>query len=969
MASPSWIRIKQVVDAALDRPPDERSALVLRMCGDDHALRTEVLSVLAAIDQAGAFIEEPAYQALAGSSSPPISGMSDLQPRVLNAGDSLGHYRVVGMLGAGGMGEVYRARDAKLNRDVALKILPDVFATNPDRLTRFRREAQLLASLNHPNIGHIYGLEDGAAPHALVLELVEGPTLADVIAPGERRSGAVLGIHDALRVALQIAEALEAAHEQGIVHRDLKPANIKVRPDGVVKVLDFGLARAFDPAPVSIAEAMESPTMTSPANMTDSGVILGTAPYMSPEQARGKVVDKRTDIWAFGCVLFEMLAGRRPFDGETSSDTVAAILAHQPAWTALPAATPARVRRLLQRCLEKDAKHRLRDIGEARIEIDQVMRESEKAGTTAPLGRRLTRWSLLTAGLVLLLAGVYAVFGVWRSRPTGPLQYTQITDFSDSATAPSLSPDGRMVTFIRGGSYFQSAGQIYVRLLPNGEAVRLTNDPRPKFAPVFSPDGSRIAYSLIDAGSWDTWTVPALGGQPARLLPNASGLTWMNDGRVLFSEIKSGMHMGIVTATEVRADSREIYFPEHTRAMAHFSYASPDRKWVLIVEMGPGGGFTQPCRLVPFDGSSTGRLVGPRGRCLSAAWSPDGRWMYFGAAVDNRSHLWRQAFPDGAPEQITFDPTEEEGIAVAPDGNSLVTSVGGERSAVWIHDKTGDRQITTEGNARSPRFSRDGRYVFYLHGETLPASELRRVDLTNGNSETVLPGWTMGFYEVSSDATEVVFASRQKTAEPSIWLASLDRRSPPREIVRGGDQASFGPDGTLIFREMNRDANYLARINGDGSGRQRLMSAPIVNKSIVSPDGEWVVVNWAATGNAEGRGPAGNRVETAAIPLRGGAPRTICSYNCLPAFSWSPDRRFVHIGGGAPTVIRTAVVPLPPGQMLPDVPASGVKPTEVFQLPGVRVIDQLAAIPGPDASTYLFMKTELRRNLFRIGLR
>jgi eukaryotic-like serine/threonine-protein kinase len=967
MASPSWIRIKAVVDAALDRPPDERSAVVLRMCGDDGTLRDEVLSVLAAIDQAGAFIEEPAGHLLAASDSLAISGMSDLRPRVLHAGDSLGPYQVVELLGAGGMGEVYRARDAKLNRDVALKILPDAFATDPDRLTRFRREAQLLASLNHPNIGHIYGLEDGAAPHALVLELVEGLTLADVIAPGGRRSAAAPGVHDALRIALQIAEALEAAHEQGIVHRDLKPANIKVRPDGVVKVLDFGLARAFDPTPASVTEAMESPTMTSPANMTDSGVILGTAPYMSPEQARGKVVDKRTDIWAFGCVLFELLAGRRPFDGETSSDTMAAILAHEPDWTALPAATSPRLRGLLQRCLEKDSKRRLRDIGDARIEIEHVIGELEIAGTAASRGRRLARWTVLTAGVVLVLAGVYAISGVWQSRPIGPLQYTPITDFSDSATAPSLSPDGRMVTFIRGGSFFQSRGQIYVKLLPNGEAVRLTNDPRPKFAPVFSPDGSRVAYSLIDAGSWDTWTVPVLGGQPARILPNASGLTWMNDGRVLFSEIKSGMHMGIVTATEVRADSREIYFPEHERAMAHFSYASPDRKWVLIVEMGPGGGFTEPCRLVPFDGPATGRLVGPRGRCLSAAWSPDGRWMYFCAVVDNRAHLWRQAFPNGEPEQITFDPTEEEGVAVAPDGNSLVTSVGGERSAVWIHDETGERQITSEGNARLPRFSRDGRHVFYLQGDSLPTSELRRIDLASGNSDNVLPGWTMAFYEVSPDATEVAFASRQRTKELSIWLASLDRRSPPREVIRGGDQASFGPNGTLIFREITRDANYLSRVNRDGSGRQRLMSTPIVNKSVVSPDGEWVIVNWAGTGQDVARGP--RRVETVAIPLRGGAPRRICAYNCLPAFAWSSDRRFVHIGGGDPTVTRTAVIPLPPGQSLPPFPPSGITPAEAFQWPGGRVIEQLAAVPGPDASTYLFQKTELRRNLFRIQLR
>ena len=975
MASPSWIRIKEVVDAALDRPPDERSALVLRLCGDDGALRAEVLSVLAAIDQAGAFIEEPACHVLAASDSLGISGMSDLQPRVLHPGDSLGPYQVVELLGAGGMGEVYRARDAKLNRDVALKILPDAFATDPDRLTRFRREAQLLASLNHPNIGHIYGLEDGAAPHALVLELVEGATLADVIAPGGRRSAAALGIHDALRIALQIAEALEAAHEQGIVHRDLKPANIKVRPDGLVKVLDFGLARAFDPAPASITEAMESPTMTSPANMTGSGVILGTAPYMSPEQARGKVVDKRTDTWAFGCVLFEMLAGRRPFDGETSSDTMAAILAHEPDWTALPAATPARLRGLLQRCLEKDVKRRLRDIGEARIEIEQLTSESGK-GTVVPRHRSAKRWTAVAAGLVLLLAGVIAFVSMSRSRPPGPLQYTQLTDFSDSATAASLSPNGQMITFIRGGPYFSNPrqiGQIYVKLLPNGEAVRLTNDALVKFAPVFTPDGSRVAYSVVDRGSWDTCAVPVLGGQPARILPNASGLTWIGPGRVLFSEIKSGQHMGIVTATDVRAESREIYFPAHERAMAHYSYASPDHKWILIVEMGPGGGFSQRCRLVPFDGSSHGRLVGPDGPCRSAAWSPDGRWMYFGAFVNERSHLWRQAFPEGTPEQITFDPTDEEGVAVAPDGQSLVTSVGKERQSVWIHDEAGERQLTWEGSARLPRLSQDGRYVYYLQGDLVFNSVLHRVELASGNSEQVLPGWSMGNYDISRDGLELVFGTRRRGGDLEIWLASLDRGYPPRPVTRGGDQPSFGPNGTVILRQQEKNANYLYRISRDGSGGERVLSRPILNKGSVSPDGEWVIVNRAMT--VEDMAEVGNRyaesggrlLETVAVSLRDGAATRICAFNCLSNSSWSLDGKLVYAatpqGGG------TMVLPVAAGRSLPDLPESGIAPDAgAIVVPGARVIER-AAMPGLTASSYVFQKTEIRRNLFRIELR
>jgi serine/threonine protein kinase/Tol biopolymer transport system component len=964
MPNSSWPRVKQVIESALEQPAAERSAFVRQACGDDRALCAEVESLLAAMDQAGSFAERPAIQSLSVTDLGVSSAYSSPADAAVEPGTSIGPYTIVELVGAGGMGQVYRARDAKLNRDVALKILPVAFAADPDRLARFRREAQVLASLNHPNIGHIFGLEDGTAPPALVLEFVEGSTL-DGILRAQGPGPLALGLADALPIARQIAEALEAAHEQGVVHRDLKPANVKVRPDGLVKVLDFGLARALDQdaSRATAAEAVESPTMTGRHGMTDSGMILGTAPYMSPEQARGKVVDKRADIWAFGCVLFEMLTGRRPFDGETSSDTIAAILGREPDWAALPAATPASLRGLLQRCLEKDAKRRLRDIGDARIEIERLISESGKGAVSAPRGRSVTRWAVLAAALVLLPGGIYAVWSVSRSRPLGPLRYTQITDFSNSATAASLSPDGRMVTFIRGGTYFQSRGQIYVKLLPNGEPKQLTDDPRIKFAPVFTPDGSRIAFSMID-GSWDTWTVPVLGGEPpSRLLPNASGLTWLDDTRVLYSEMKTGRHMGIVTSTNVRADSREIYLPEHQRAMAHYSYASSDRKWVLIVEMGPGGAFTQPCLLVPFDGRSAARVIGPSGACRSAAWSPDGRWMYFGALVNGHSHLWRQAFPNGAPEQITFDPTEEEGVTVAPDGNSLVTSVGEERTAIWIHDGAGDRQITSEGSARLPQVSADGRRVFYQR-----RTELMQVELASGRSVSLLPGVPVtGFgYDVSADGSEVAFASRVGNRS-AIWLAFVDRRSPPREVTHFGDQVSFGANGALVFRQSEGNANYVYRINRDGSGRERLTSAPILSKGPVSPDGEWVIVNRASPGEEPRAGAGGDRIETVAVPTRGGAPRRVCAFDCLPGARWSADGTQLYFSDGQTS---TAILPVPRGQSFPELPASGLNaPADMIAFPGARAINQTALIASVSDSTYVFLKTEARRNLFRIDLR
>src|SRR5215467_6722612 len=307
------------------------------------------------------------------------------------------------------MGEVYRARDTKLNRDVALKILPEAFTLDADRIARFRREAQVLASLNHPNIAAIYGFEDSGGTHALVLELVEGPTLADRIAKGP------VPLDEASPIAKQIADALEAAHEQGIIHRDLKPANIKLRDDGTVKVLDFGLAKALEPASANSPALTASPTITTPAQMTGVGMILGTAAYMSPEQAKGRPADKRSDIWAFGCVLYEMLTGKRAFDGDDVSDTLAAVLRGEPDWSALPRDTPTPLRTLLRRSLQKDRTRRLPDIGVARLEIDEAGSDGSAgaaaAPTIEPTSMRARRSLTLTA--VTVAAAAVSALVVW----------------------------------------------------------------------------------------------------------------------------------------------------------------------------------------------------------------------------------------------------------------------------------------------------------------------------------------------------------------------------------------------------------------------------------------------------------------------------------------------------------------------------------------------------------------------------
>ena len=490
MTPERWQQVAGLYEEVLARPPEERAEYLARQSGDDLDLRTQVGSLLAHADRP-VLVDQSVWEAADGLID------VDLQP-ALPEGYEIGPYRVGRLLGIGGMGHVYRARDTKLQRDVALKILPDAFVQDPDRVARFTREARVLASLNHTNIGTIYGFENSDHIHALVLELVDAPTLEDRIARG------ALPFDEAIAIARQIVDALEATHAVGIVHRDLKPANIKVREDVVVKVLDFGLAKlqpSYQPAdgePESSERLPSapslSPTSESRPEITTAGGIVGTAAYMSPEQARGTACDKRSDIWAFGCVLYEMLAGKRAFAGRDVADTIASIIEREPDWDAIHH-VPAPLQRLLTRCLQKDRKRRLADIADARFDFDDAHappREEEHSRLSQHATRKgRVAWALSGAGVAAVLT---VSLMVWF-RPAAEAPETRLeitTPATDDPLSLAVSPDGRKVVFVAAGERDASA-QLWLRPLAANTAMPLPNTTGETF-PFWSSDSKSVAF-------------------------------------------------------------------------------------------------------------------------------------------------------------------------------------------------------------------------------------------------------------------------------------------------------------------------------------------------------------------------------------------------------------------------------------------------------------------------------------------
>jgi Tol biopolymer transport system component len=847
-------------------------------------------------------------------------------------------YRFERELGRGGMAAVYLAHDLKHQRAVAVKVLHPEFAGTAFA-ERFFREIRFAAGLTHPNILPLHDSGEADGQLFYVTPYLEGESLRAWL---DRERRLPLGV--AVALASEIADALDYAHRRGVIHRDIKPENILIS-EGHAIVADFGIATALAPP--------------DGFRLTSTGLVLGTPRYMSPEQALGDRVDGRSDIYSLACVLAECLIGDSPSTSATPAMGATDAKGFARRLQAAQPAAPRHVVAALQRGLSLNPNERYAQAGDfKRALLPSDRRRGRRVGV-----------ALGGAAAVLLVLALVQRRGSTPNARAQP-EYTALTNFAESATSPSLSRDGRMLAFIRGESSFFGPGQVYVKVLPDGEPVQLTNDQLPKMAPKFSRDGARVTYTALSTEGWETWVVPVHGRQePRRFISNAEGLTWIDSaGGLLYSEVTGrDVQMAIVTSSESRTQHRVVYMPPETE-MAHRSYLSPDRRNVLLVQMSYFS--WMPCRLLPFDGSSLGTHVGPQpAQCTDAAWSPDGQWMYFTANAGSGFHVWRQRFPNGKPEQVTFGVTEEEGIELAPDGRSLVTSIGMRTSTIWVHDEKGDRQITSEGYGMLPALSADGKKLYYLLREggatSYVSGGLWVADLATGDRQRLLPDFLMQAYDVSHDGTRVVFVASNDTARSSLWIAALDQRSPPRRLLPNDAlQVFFGAPGEVIFAARTQDNNFVYRIKEDGTGLQQI--SPTSNLFEVSPDGQWLAL-WLPGASAE-------LVNATWVhPVAGGAPILICGQcGATPSFergpwpspvSWSPDGRFLYLDlfGAA------YAIPLRRGEALPRIPAGGFKTSaDVAALRAARLIPQEHLFAGPRPELYAFTKVSIQRNIYRV---
>jgi serine/threonine-protein kinase len=847
MNSERFHRVEELYHSARELEPAEREAFLARACRGDAQLRREVESLLAQDVLIGP-MEQPPLEVAANL-------LADATVTQVAVGTQLGAYRIEAPVGAGGMGEVYQAHDTKLGREVAIKILPAEFAHDADRLSRFQREAKMLAALNHPNIATIHGLERSNSTHYLVMELVPGETLAERI----KRDGA-LPIEEALKIAVQIAEAFEAAHEKGIIHRDLKPANVKVTPEGRVKVLDFGLAKAF--AGDSGLDLSNGPTLT--AMGTEEGKILGTPAYMSPEQARGKPVDKRTDIWAFGCVLYELLTGKRAFRGETTQDTVAAILERAPDWQVLPATAPTQIHELLRRCLQKDKTLRLRDAGDVRIEIHEALTDpSEKPPAAAALkGRRQTLlWSIASSLAVAIVVAIAA----WNLKPAPRLPVTRLTmslppgERLDTGRAIAISPDGTRLVYAAGPNNVTT--QLYIRAMDGLEA-RPVPGTEGGHNPFFSPNGQWIGFTTLGK----LMKVSTNGGATVSLAAFTPGeffdASWSSQGKIAFATLTTGPLQEISDAggnpqplTRLEKGEQGHRWPEFLPGgtgvlFAAVSGVSTTPK--LVAQSLTTGARRDLLQAGIFPRYAlSGHVVYAQGTNLMAVPFDPQRLAVKGAAVPvvesvlpgqyGFSSTGLLVYVPGsafvAPlklvwvdrkgtEQIVAAPAHNYVVPrISPDGQRVAVNIEEADSQIWLYDLSRDTltRLTFEGSANlAPLWTPDGKRIAFKgtgnrlfwqpadgsgNAEALTSSELAANNVPASWSPN---GQVLAFMGVNPATGFQIFTLSLRDGKPQPFVRTPSFETAPR----------FSPDGHFIAYvsdESGRFEIYVRPYPGPGS--------------------------------------------------------------------------------------------------------------------------------------------------------
>jgi Tol biopolymer transport system component len=879
MTPERWQQVKELFQSALKHAPSQRTAFLDQACAGDEELRKEVESLIASHEKTGSFIDAPAIAAAAQLLA---EGKPELTP-----GQRIGHYKILSLLGAGGMGEVYLAQDTKLGRDIALKLLPAQFITDGNRLRRFEQEARTASALNHPNVCVIHEVGDTAeGRNYIAMEYVDGETLRQVM------TGRRMGLDEVFEVAVQVASGLAAAHKVGIVHRDIKPENVMIRRDGYVKVLDFGLAKLTE------QDATDVGAPAPPRVKTDTGVVMGTSSYMSPEQARALTVDARTDIWSLGVVLYEMVTGRPPFEGATTSDVIVSILEREPPPLArLSPKAPAELQRIITKALQKDREARypavkdtLHDLKTLKqeLELEAKLGQSLQSGSSdtgmvaakavGPAIHPRSRWRtnhLIGWAVVLTIA---IVSGVWfypsrtskDSASSGPesllppMKVVPFTSFPGKETWPAVSPDGKQIAFIWNGATGDNF-DVYVKLVGAGEPLRLTTHPGKETSPAWSPDGKHIAFTRSYQGQNAIYTISALGGSERQLLQLVleSGshgrdpmVVWSADGRSLAFPDRSSPdeNPSIFLLSVDSLEKRRLTTAPAQYFGDWFPAFSPDGKTLAFIRWSSGP--TGDIYLVSVDGGEPRRLTFEDAWISGLDWTPEGGSIVFAASRGGRLRLWRISVSGGTPEPLKG----VDDVSRSPWGYS------------------------------PPSISRHGHQLAYV--QSLDDSNIWRIEVPNskvrGNPPTKLISSTMldQGAQYSPDGKRIVFEST-RSGFYEIWVCDSDGTNTIQltTLDRVTGTPRWSPDGRQIAFDCRQESHsdiYVINVEG-GSPRRLTTEASDDNVPSWSRDGRWIYF-------------ASNRSGTRQVwkmPAEGGQAVQVTKQGGFAAFE-SPDGKFVY---------------------------------------------------------------------------